>query len=190
MVKCCKENIHNNNSKPQTSIWCTLPETYGVALGTIKEEKKKSYMNFTLLRAKNLGENTDYAILPHMHELFFFFTETITIYRTQQQKKRSRLQYCLFFNCSTAISAWQHVVQENPCQQHLIFGWIGFPCHFCHLHSPPFSREAHIWKWSKVLHWWNCHGSLLILPLSPEHHGRLPATQLDTHPSHNWCGAS
>ena len=29
-------------------------------------------MKFTLLRAKNLTEKTDYATLQHMHELFFF----------------------------------------------------------------------------------------------------------------------
>lgn len=48
--------------------WSTLPETYGIALGTIKG-KKKSYMKFTLLRAKDLIEKTDYAPLQHMHEL-------------------------------------------------------------------------------------------------------------------------
>lgn len=41
MVKCCKGNIHKNYSKPQTLIRSTLPETYGIALGIIREGKKK-----------------------------------------------------------------------------------------------------------------------------------------------------
>lgn len=118
-------------------------------------------MKFTLLKAKNLIEKTDYATLQHRHELFFFFpTETQTIYRTT--KIRPSLQYCLFFNCSIAISASQHVVQENPCQKHLIFGWIELTMTFLPSTLPPsFSREAHMWKWSKF-----CSGGIVMAACS------------------------
>lgn len=80
MVKCGNKNIHKNYSNPRTPIWSTLPEIYGIALGIIKEQKKKkqTYMKFPLLRAKKLTWKTDDATLQHMHDLFFifFFTET------------------------------------------------------------------------------------------------------------------
>lgn len=55
---------------------------------------------------------------------------------------RPSLQYCLFFNGSTTISAWQHTDQEKPYQKHLIFSWIWLIMAFLpSILSHPFSRE-------------------------------------------------
>lgn len=118
-------------------------------------------MKFTLLRAKNLIEKIDYATLQHMHELFFFFpTKTQTIYRIQQKLDLACNTVCS--STSIAISGWQHVVQENPCQKHLIFGWIGFIMTFLpSTLSPSFSREAHMWKCSKF-----CAGGIVMAACS------------------------
>lgn len=101
-------------------------------------------MKFKLLRAKSLTEKTDYATLQHVHKLFFSPTET------QNTKIKSSLQYHLFFTCSTAPSAWQHAVQENPCQKDLTFVYIGLTITFLpSTLSPSFSGEALMWKGSK-----------------------------------------
>lgn len=85
-----------------------------------------------------------------------FFTETDNSQNTT--KTRPGLQYCLFFNSSTTISAWQHIDQENPSQKHLIFGWRGLIVTFLlSILSHSFSREAHIWKWSRV-----CAGGIIM----------------------------
>lgn len=100
-------------------------------------------MKFTLSRVKNLIEKTDYATLQHMHELSPpTTTKTQTIYRIQQKLDLSCNTVCS--SSSIAISGWQHVVQENPCQKHPIFGWIGFIMTFLPSTLSPFSREAHM----------------------------------------------
>lgn len=71
---------------------------------------------------------------------------------------RPSLQYCLFFNSSTTISAWQHIDQENPHQMHLIFGWVELIMTFLpSILSHSFSRESHIWKWSRF-----CAGGIVM----------------------------
>lgn len=84
-----------------------------------------------------------------MDELFFFPAETQTIYRTQETSDLACNIICSS-TVSTAISAWRHVVQANPCQKHLIFRWIGLTMTLLSSTlTPSFSREACMWKWSK-----------------------------------------
>lgn len=105
-------------------------------------------MKFTLLRTKNLIEKTD-DTLQHMHDLFFSHWNADNLENTA--KIRLCLQYCVFFNCSIVISAWLYVVQDNPCQEHLISGRTVLTTAFLpSTISLPFSREAHTLKWSKI----------------------------------------
>lgn len=81
---CCRKKHHGqvlqrkytqeSYSKPQTLIWFTLPETYGIALGTIKEEKENH--TWSLLYEPRATEKTDYDITTHA--LFIYYTEMQT----------------------------------------------------------------------------------------------------------------
>lgn len=146
MVKCCKENMHKNYSKPQTLIWSTLPETYGIALGTIKEEKTNIIIHevYSVKSQEPHRENRLCHLTTHAWAFPPTTTKTQTIYRIQQKLDLSCNTVCS--SSSIAISGWQHVVQENPCQKHPIFGWIGFIMTFLPSTLSPFSREAHMWK--------------------------------------------
>lgn len=104
-------------------------------------------------------------------------------------KIRSILQYCLLFkqHCNFRLAA---CCPRKPMPKASDF-WLDRVHHdISAVYTLSFLKRGSYVKIEQVLCWWNCHVSLLLLPLSPEHHGPLPAMQLDMHSSHNWHEAS
>lgn len=98
---------------------------------------------------------------------------------------RLSLQYCLFFFYYFSLAAYW---PRKPIPKASDF-WLDRINHdISAIYTLSFflKRRSYM-KMKQVLCCWNCHASLLPLPLPPGHHDPLPATQLDTHPSHTSC---
>lgn len=121
--------------------------------------KKKKKITHEVYSTSQEPQRKQIMTLQHMHYLFISL-------RCRQLRKhnkiRPRSQYCVLFNRSITISAWQHLVQDNTCQEPLLKQDkpnydISATCNLSFF----LKMGSHV-KGGQVFYWWNHHGILLL----------------------------